>query len=99
MPIKRVSGMTLCALVALIPWAVLFAYIVANSTTAGESTDWGNVATASIFGLIPLVLAVAFAVWQPGVRRLWHGWNGVLMSWAAAFCGLLAAAWTLGPFM
>jgi hypothetical protein len=98
-PVNRASGVTVRALVALIPWALLFAFIVANSTVVGEPTDWAEVTTVSIFGLIPMIVVVGFTVWQSGPRSLWRGWTGVLMSWAAAFCGLLAAAWALGPFM
>jgi hypothetical protein len=98
-PFKRVSGTTVRALVALIPWALLFAFIVANSTVVGEPTDWAEVATVSIFGLIPVILALGVVVGLPALRSRCRGWTGVFMSWAGAFCGLLTAAWALGPFM
>jgi hypothetical protein len=99
MPLRRASIAALRGIVALIPWALLFAYIVANSTIVGESTNWGKVARVSIFGLAPLVLAAGLTAWQPSLRTLWQGWTGVLVSWAVAFCAFFPVGFALGPFI
>lgn len=94
--LKRSSRATLSGLLGLTPWALLFGYIVANSTLVGEPTDWGQVVRASLIALVPLVLAVALFGWNANSRSMLRGWPGVLMSWAVAF--VVVALW-LGPFI
>ena len=99
MPLQRLSAAALCGLVASIPWALLFGFIVANSTTVSRSTDWGDVVFVSIWALVPLILAAGFSALQPSFRSLWRGWTGVLLSWAVAFFAFFPVGWALGPFI
>lgn len=98
MPARQVTLATVRGVVGSIPWALLLAFIIANSTIQDGSTDWSNVVRVSVIGLLPFALALGLSLWLPDLRSLRQGWAGVLVSWAVAFCSLVAVAWALGPF-
>lgn len=98
--LRQVPVTALRGLVGLLPWALLLAYIVANSTPKGGSTNWGDVVRVSTLGLAAaLVLVAGLAAWQPFFRAFWRGWTGVCVLWAVAFCAFFAVGLALGPFV